>query len=317
MKKAILTFAVTTLVFCAWAEFTIHVNAFDAITYAPDLPNDSPLDLQAEVLLNGQPFDPPAYTPYLFGADGNHPFYPGIYSVYLEGWNDWIPESAEFVDVICDYELDFLGIHGYDYVDLESFSANLTDENQVLLEWTTNFETGMLGYNVLRNPVQDPGGADVLNPGLIPATNSSEPHNYSFLDEEPTPGETTLFYWLELVTNDSSDIHGPVIVFLQVTDLIDENIGYPSEGNGLGRIYPNPFRMDGSARIEVSLREKGVLRIVNVLGQVVNAREIFADSREVIWDGRDNSGRTCASGVYLLNLATPSGSHTKKVVVIK
>ncbi|MGC9362203.1 MAG: T9SS type A sorting domain-containing protein [Candidatus Syntrophosphaera sp.] len=316
MKQTALILAIAALALCAWAQYTLHVNAFDVVTHAPDAPHDSLLDLHAEILFNGLPLDPPAHTPYLFGADGNHPFAPGLYMVHLDGWLNWIPESLEFVDVICDYEVDFLGFPGYDYVYLESFSANPTDENRVLLEWTTNFETGMLGYNILRSPVQDPGGAQVLNPSLIPATNTSEPHSYSFLDEEPPPGETTLFYWLELVTNDSSDIHGPVIVFLQVPNPEGESGSVPP-ASGFGRVYPNPFRAGGSAKIELSLPGPATLTVCDSRGRAVKTQTLSPGTREAAWDGTDRSGSPCASGIYILRLSTPTSSHAKKVAVIK
>lgn len=316
MKNAALIISFAALAFLAGAQYTLHVNSFDTITYDPDTPNDSLLDIHAQILLDGQPLDPPAYTPYIFGVDGNHPFLPGDYSVWLSGWEDWFPETVGIAYVICDYEIDFFGVPAYDNIELESLSATVTDQNDVLIEWCTNFEIELLGYNILRSPLQDPDSAQTINPTLIPATNTSEPHSYSYLDEDPAFGETLLFYWLEFVTLDSSDIHGPVIVYLQVPNPEGESGSVPP-ASGFGRIYPNPFRTGVCMKIELSLQDEATLTIFNSRGQPVKAITLNPGIRDYTWDGKDSSGKPCAPGIYLMRLQTPTSSQCKKTALIK
>jgi flagellar hook assembly protein FlgD len=62
------------------------------------------------------------------------------------------------------------------------------------------------------------------------------------------------------------------------------------------------------------------LRIYNVRGQEV--RTLVDDNRpagfwSTEWDGRDNTGNSVGSGVYLYKLETPAFSHSKKMTLIR
>jgi hypothetical protein len=89
---------------------------------------------------------------------------------------------------------------------------------------------------------------------------------------------------------------------------------------GLNPNYPNPF--NPSTTIEFSLAEEGrvQLEIFNILGQQV---KVLTDARypegahAVVWDGRDESGRTVASGVYLYRLVADGYVKSRKMVVLK
>ena len=83
---------------------------------------------------------------------------------------------------------------------------------------------------------------------------------------------------------------------------------------------PNPF--NGQTRISYQLAKPGnvSLKIYNTLGQLVNTLVeghqqpgIYSAS----WNGKDNSGRTAANGVYIYRLESGDFKATKKMVVIK
>ncbi|OGF05439.1 MAG: hypothetical protein A2509_03675 [Candidatus Edwardsbacteria bacterium RIFOXYD12_FULL_50_11] len=83
---------------------------------------------------------------------------------------------------------------------------------------------------------------------------------------------------------------------------------------------PNPF--NGQTRISYQLAKPGnvSLKIYNTLGQLVNTLVeghqqpgIYA----AIWNGRDNSGRTTANGVYFYRLEAGDFKATKKMVILK
>jgi len=94
----------------------------------------------------------------------------------------------------------------------------------------------------------------------------------------------------------------------------------PSPASRLLRSYPNPF--NPQATIRFSLERDGVatLRAFDVQGRLV--RTIFdgfvaAGSREVRWDGRDDSGRELPSGTYFLRLTAGVDSQSKVVTLLK
>ncbi|MBU1356500.1 MAG: T9SS type A sorting domain-containing protein [Candidatus Edwardsbacteria bacterium] len=83
---------------------------------------------------------------------------------------------------------------------------------------------------------------------------------------------------------------------------------------------PNPF--NGQTRISYQLAKPGnvSLKVYNTLGQLVNT---LIDGQQqpgiysASWNGKDNSGRTAANGVYIYRLESGDFKATKKMVVIK
>jgi len=83
---------------------------------------------------------------------------------------------------------------------------------------------------------------------------------------------------------------------------------------------PNPF--NGQTKISYQLAKPGnvSLKIYNTLGQLVNT---LVDGHQqpgvysANWNGKDNSGRTAANGVYIYRLESGDFKATKKMVVIK
>jgi hypothetical protein len=84
--------------------------------------------------------------------------------------------------------------------------------------------------------------------------------------------------------------------------------------------YPNPFTPSTMIRYDLHQGGHSTLRIYNVRGQEV--RTLVDDNRpagfwSTEWDGRDNTGNSVGSGVYLYKLETPAFSHSKKMTLIR
>ncbi|HOH47456.1 MAG TPA: T9SS type A sorting domain-containing protein, partial [Candidatus Cloacimonadota bacterium] len=100
----------------------------------------------------------------------------------------------------------------------------------------------------------------------------------------------------------------------------NEESSAPSPAFGLLQNHPNPF--NGSTTIDYKLGQPGHVRleIFNLRGQLV--RSLVSDAKSVgihstSWDGRDDSGRSIGSGVYLYRLTSPEGSLTKRMLILK
>jgi len=83
---------------------------------------------------------------------------------------------------------------------------------------------------------------------------------------------------------------------------------------------PNPF--NGQTRISYQLAKPGnvSLKIYNTLGQLVNTLVEGQQQPGIYsanWNGKDNSGRTAANGVYIYRLESGDFKATKKMVVLK
>ncbi len=105
---------------------------------------------------------------------------------------------------------------------------------------------------------------------------------------------------------------------------VDENPGIVPGEFTLQQNYPNPFNPSTIIRFSISRVDQGgrvSLRIFNVLGQEVRTlldnAPAQAGTYELTWDGRDDSGRVLASGVYLYQLTVGSVSQTKRMVFMQ
>jgi hypothetical protein len=88
----------------------------------------------------------------------------------------------------------------------------------------------------------------------------------------------------------------------------------------LGQNFPNPF--NPTTTISFSMPEAGdvSLKIYNIRGQLVRTlvnKRTPAGYHEVTWDGRDQSDRAAASGVFFYRLETQDFSKTRKMMLIK
>jgi flagellar hook assembly protein FlgD len=83
---------------------------------------------------------------------------------------------------------------------------------------------------------------------------------------------------------------------------------------------PNPFNSDTVIRFALPLRGEVELLVYNLAGQrvatlVEGARE--AGTYAVRWDGRNASGQSLASGVYLYRLQSGERIESRKLLLLK
>jgi hypothetical protein len=100
---------------------------------------------------------------------------------------------------------------------------------------------------------------------------------------------------------------------LSNTAVLEERTGLPDD-LALEQNYPNPFNAGTVIRFALPVGGDVELSIFNLAGQQVaklanGLRE--AGTYTVRWDGRDDSGRELASGVYLYRLRTGDGGQVE------
>jgi hypothetical protein len=202
-------------------------------------------------------------------------------------------------------------------VELSSFTANVTANMFVELQWIAETETNMLGYHVYRGDSNAISESSQITGQPIPATNSSEPHSYTYVDEDVLSGNT-YYYWLQTIDLDlTHSFHGPVAVTLED----DPEVPDPVFTTALNQNFPNPFNPETT--IKYSLREDAEmmeLKIYNVLGQLVktiHAGPQTQGEHTVVWDGRDNSNRNVTSGIYFYRMSTPTYNKIYKMMLLK
>jgi len=202
-------------------------------------------------------------------------------------------------------------------VELSSFTALVNSENLVNLQWTTQSETNLSGYGILRNKTADLGTALDLNQ-FIEASNSSTSHTYSFVEETALePG--TYYYWLQaLELNGESSFHGPVSVI--VTEEGGSNPPpVPTPAAQLS-VYPNPFNPVTQIGVYLPSQKQGQCTIYNPRGELVYqyAPQSFSEGwTHLTWNGTDKNGKACGSGVYLVKVTGKGLNLHSKLVLMK
>ena len=82
-------------------------------------------------------------------------------------------------------------------------------------------------------------------------------------------------------------------------------------------IYPNPFQDKVSIQLTDVKSADSDIAIYNLRGQKVRklaAVGKFQEGSALVWDGRDDSGRPLAAGIYLLKVSDGKGSYTRRLV---
>ena len=106
--------------------------------------------------------------------------------------------------------------------------------------------------------------------------------------------------------------------------IVDEGDVDPGiESFQLFQNFPNPFNPATTIRFSVGSGQTTVhtrLRVYNILGQKIRTlvdEPRNAGSHKVIWDGKDDSGKDVASGVYLYRIEAGDFTEAKKLVLLK
>ncbi|NLW18599.1 MAG: T9SS type A sorting domain-containing protein [Candidatus Cloacimonetes bacterium] len=84
--------------------------------------------------------------------------------------------------------------------------------------------------------------------------------------------------------------------------------------------YPNPFNPITTIKYTIEKPGEVSLDIYNVKGQLVKTLyhgTATVGSHTAIWNGFDNSGNACPSGVYFYNLRTPNANLVRKMLLLK
>ena len=212
-----------------------------------------------------------------------------------------------------------LGSFGNDTlpVELSSFTATPNAQNHVNVQWVTQSETGVLGFRIYRSTDTNAAEAELISP-LIPATNTSHTQLYLYKDKDLTC-DGTYYYWLESADLDGfSTLHGPISIQYEYLG----NHGTPPVQivNGINQVYPNPF--NPIAFITYGLEQKSSvdIRIYNTRGQIVRhfpTENKEAGTYKTEWDGKNDDGKSCASGVYMIKMNTAMGSFNRKLLLSK
>jgi len=85
--------------------------------------------------------------------------------------------------------------------------------------------------------------------------------------------------------------------------------------------YPNPFNPQTTISYDLPLSDSVTLVIYDIAGKLVktlvHAETVGAGRHEVVWDGRDETGRASPAGVYFYQLDAGDYSRTRRMTLVK
>jgi len=230
--------------------------------------------------------------PYRMYTIGNNPFGPTTF--YIEYYDPTLP------------------------VELSSFTATLSANSFVSLEWTTQSETGVLGYYIFRAVENRLDSALLISP-LVNATNTSLMHSYNFSDHE-IYNQGVYYYWLQSVdSNGNSHYFGPLYLLI-ISD--PETPGAPElpKSTRLKAVFPNPFNPNTRIPFELDRTTNVNICIFNIRGQFIREFELGAlnaGHHHIDWDGRNDRGVVCANGVYTIMMNADERVFRTKAILLK
>jgi hypothetical protein len=179
----------------------------------------------------------------------------------------------------------------------------------VQLTWTKSNDADFKYFAVYR------GTSSNFDPtGTEPIAKISET---AFDDNGVTEGNT---YYYKLTAYDFSGNVSGYSNELEVLVLgVDEGRGVPTEF-ALKQNYPNPFNPSTTLKYQLPSATHVRVTVYNTLGveiaTLVNGIQ-DAGYFSITWDGRDNSGKSVSSGIYLYKMEAGDYSAVRKMVLMK
>jgi flagellar hook assembly protein FlgD len=94
----------------------------------------------------------------------------------------------------------------------------------------------------------------------------------------------------------------------------------PAEDVLLLQSYPNPGGQSVTVAFSLETRAPTTLRVFDTSGRLI--RTLLDEPRgegrhRIVWDGRDDTGRRMASGVYFYRLQSGSVDETHRMVLVR
>jgi len=137
-------------------------------------------------------------------------------------------------------------------------------------------------------------------------------------------GEYSYVIWKDTRSSGKTDIYNAYIQKVKFEPVDADDTQIPISGNVLMQNYPNPF--NPTTTIDFNLSEDSFvsLEIYNIRGQKVKtllADEMQAGYHSMVWNGKNEAGKSVSSGIYFSNFGTNNGNgdytSVKKMLLLK
>jgi hypothetical protein len=121
--------------------------------------------------------------------------------------------------------------------------------------------------------------------------------------------------------NDINMIIGDALEWFEIEPVgsDDEVIEVPGSFS-LNQNYPNPFNPTTTIKFTTANTVNTEIVIYNIKGQKVKqlvSSQLLADQHSVVWDGKDENGKSVTSGIYFYKMNSGKFTSTKKMILLK
>jgi flagellar hook assembly protein FlgD len=85
--------------------------------------------------------------------------------------------------------------------------------------------------------------------------------------------------------------------------------------------YPNPFNPNTTIQYTIPINRKVSVKVYNITGQLVRTlvenELVNAGTHSVVWNGKNEFGRTVSTGMYLYSLEWAGMKKVKRMTLVK
>jgi len=116
-----------------------------------------------------------------------------------------------------------------------------------------------------------------------------------------------------------AQIHDEIISLLTNFEGTEGN-EYAIKTVELNSNYPNPFNPTTTISFSLPSEMACNLDIYNIRGQRIKtllSEKMSSGKHHIVWDGKDDAGRTVSSGIYFYRMSTPNKTLTSKMLLMK
>lgn len=249
----------------------------------------------------------------------------------------WVLNYGDLVMVHCNQQVSFiLGDDGdpqnpsfralaqtFTYQEKSDYLPVLVNlENS---KKSTNAEIGIYVNGLCKGAAVIEDSLVQINAYVIGDSTDWNTANVEFLINTPGKGMPEVYknyavYNYKTKTYSNSKLNFADMQFVHNIKLSGANETLVSIETSIGSNYPNPF--NPSTTINFSLKKEGLVKIdiYNIKGQKIKSlvnETLKSGSHQVLWQGKDNYGKTCASGIYFCKMSANGKNFTKKMLMVK
>lgn len=140
----------------------------------------------------------------------------------------------------------------------------------------------------------------------------SSKYEYTY-DANQNPVEVLYLYWEDQMQQ--YVISGKNVATWEYATAVDDPTAPPAQTINL-KVWPQPFATDLCILPESQKGGQINIGIYNLKGQLIATMQT-SSGNSVHWDGKDNSGATCGSGVYFIRASQDGGYKTVRAIRIR